>query len=51
MIVGFGVILMRLSDTEDMVDVSKEWTMFDVTSESSIWLVDISSDSVMVLES
>lgn len=45
---GTGVKLVRLWDTEDTGDVSGERAMFDVTSESPIWLVRISSDSVML---
>lgn len=40
---------MKLSDSDDMIDVSRERAMFEVTLESLIWLADISSDSVMVL--
>lgn len=45
---GTGVKLLRLSDIEDMGDVSRDRPIFVVTSESLTWLVDISSDSVML---
>lgn len=48
---GAGLKLMKLSDSDDMVDVFRERAMFEVTLESLIWLVDTSCDSVMVLES
>lgn len=41
---------MKVPDSDDMVDVSRERAMFAVTLESLLWLVDISSDSVIVLE-
>lgn len=45
---GPGVKLLRSSDTEDVGDVSRDRPIFDVTSESPTWLVDNSSDSVML---
>lgn len=45
---GTEVKLSRPSDTEDTGDISRDRPIFDVTSESPTWLVDISSDSVML---
>lgn len=39
---------MRLPDTDNIGDASKERTIFDVTLESPILLIDSSSDSVML---